>query len=956
MLRRLLNRVNIHFQPLFLLLLIGFLVVGSMIQKDNYLIITKYTPSGFIDWEINMNNARRDSILKEWQEGFKKIQIYTSKANYPITVTGIETVILHNNADYGFIVGYVGLLLILIIRIGSQKANPRKAVISQRKVVALGTLAILAGLMDVIVNIGTNRMLLHFRFKEALPDAWTIGIFAWIKYLLLTILIVKLLYEAFKLGKPRLWLESTSTWLGYLRFYAWRFRIVLLTLLVFYAGLFSNQVQDLLLSINSSRVASFYFLLSTTLVALMCWHLPKAIDNARNISYRRFFIGPVDFKKVRLSASKRPSGKVDIGRLMGAAGFLIPATGILQTMNSYHIDYRLNGISPIVILVAMMSFYAIVLQYRWIDRLYKSGDQVIQWRYWLSMAILIFPLIIWGWGYGKQNREPYFLAYLSLTLVFLSAMFIITATLRTSVPAIVKWHVAPWITFSGLAAFVFFVSCNFPSFLNSITRSNRFYTMPVVLCAMAGYLLFFSFLLFTGKKIGISLITFLLLFTLYRSVSTITAYHETHVQKQKNYHKSLDSLDSYTEQWLNSRKQDIKNFILLHPNQPYPVFFVNAYGGGIRATVWATMVVGALDSLLKTGHKSDAHAVDFQHYVFSYSGASGGTVGLSLLCSARYQYRQNTSDDTVFYPVNSLAIYRNDYFTSNMVGLLGRDMLASSLGIAPWSDRARLMELDWERHTNAHHIDMRVTMSELCKGNNYEVPLLFANVFDVDSGKKGIVAPVLLDSIDFPATVMLEQEIKDPGDLCLSTAAFLSARFPYVSPTAKLNGQHHFTDGGTWDNSGAETSLQVLNVFERVRKKLIKEDTIFNHIQPQFLSLPNSILETESTGKPVNLFEPLAPPDGILNSRIGYMKKADGWNYSLSRINHYGFYRFRPTAEHLPNTRIWPVLPLGWQMSEYAMTKMRISVLRDSSAIDKILARFGIVRKKRINKFDRLSN
>jgi hypothetical protein len=50
------------------------------------------------------------------------------------------------------------------------------------------------------------------------------------------------------------------------------------------------------------------------------------------------------------------------------------------------------------------------------------------------------------------------------------------------------------------------------------------------------------------------------------------------------------------------------------------------------------------------------------------------------------------------------------------------------------------------------------------------------------------------------------------------------------------------------------------------------------------------------------------------------------------------------------------VLPLGWQMSEYAMSKMRISVLRDSSAIDKILARFGIVRKKGINNLGKLSN
>jgi len=947
MLQRLQNKVNVHFQPLFLLLLIAFLVVGSMTRKDHYLVITKYTPSGVVDWELNMNNARRDSILKEWQAGFKKTQTYTSNANYPKTVTGIEAVILHNKADYGFIVDYTLLLLVLIIRLGYQKAHPRKVVIPQRTVLILGTMTTLAGLMDGFVNIATSRMLLHFRLKDALPDAWTIGIFAWIKYLLLIIILIKLLYEAYKLGKPRLWLEFTSVWLGGLRFYSWRFRIVLLTLLVFFLGIFSNQVQDLFLSINTSRVASIYFLLSTALVALMCWHLPKAIDNARNISYSRFFMGPLDFSKARASTVRRPAEKVNIGRLFGAAAFLIPAIGILQTMNSYHIDYKLSGVSPMIILIAVLAFYTIVLQYHWIDRIYKNGTRVIKWRYWLSMAILMLPLVIWGWGYGRQSREPYFLAYLSLDLVFLSMMFIITVTLRTSFQTIAKWHAAPWITFSGLAALLFFVLCNSPAFLNTITRDNRFFTMPVVLCALAGYLLCFSFLHFTGKKIGLSLITFLLLFAIYRSASTVTVYHEAYIQKQENYHKSLDSLDSYTEHWLNSRKQDIKDFTTRHPGKPYPVFFVNAYGGGIRATVWTTMVIGTLDSLLKSGNKNSSGSSDFQHYVFSYSGASGGTVGISLLCSARYRYRQQIENDTIFYPLNSLAIYRNDFFTTAMVGLLGRDMLASALGIAPWADRARLMEQGWETHTAPHHVDMKVTIGEIYRDKTYEIPLLFANTFDVDSGKKGIIAPVSLNSLDFPATIMLEQEIKDPGDLRLSTAAFLSARFPYISPSAKLDGRHHFIDGGTWDNSGAETSLQVLNVFERVRSKLVREDPIFNHVQPQFFSLPNSILATEPIGKPGNLFELLAPPKGILNSRVGYTKKSDGWNYSFSRLKHYGFYQFRPTDERLPKANLSPVLPLGWQMSEYAMTKLRFNALRDSSAIDQVLACFEMYRKKK---------
>jgi len=943
MFRRLQFWINRQFQPLFSLLLTGLLVVGSMTLKDNYLIVTKYTPSGIINWEINTSNTRRDSILKEWQAGFKKNEVYTRKSSYPKTITGIEAVTFQNNVDYGFIAAYVFILLILIVRIGSQKANPRRQVISQLTVLRFCILALLAGLFDVFENVATSKMLEQFKLRENLADAWVIAVAAYLKYLLLLIIFIKLLYEAFKLGKPRFWLDYVSAWLGRLLTYSWRFRIVLLTLFIFFMALFiSGQVQDMLLSINTSPWASFYFLVVTSLLAIMCWHLPKSIDNAIKTSYKAFFIGPVDFDNIRLPVGARPSLKVDTGRLFGAAGFLIPAAGILHTMNTYHIDYLLNGISPLALLTAVLIFYKMTLHYRWIDKLYKSGNTVIQWRFWLSIALLLLPMIIWGSSPGKQNREPYFLAYLSLDLFFLSAMFMIITTLRTSFTAIAKWRIAPWVALGGVGATLFFVLCNFPPVLNMVTSNNRFYTMPVILCAVIGYLLFFSFLLFAGKKTGVSIITFLLLFTLYRSVSTITAYHEVHIEKQDNYHKSLDSLNNYTEQWLNSRKEDIKAFVARNPGKPYPVFFVNAYGGGLRSTVWTTMVIGTLDSLIKSNYTVGATIKDFQHNVFSYSGASGGTIGFSLLCNARYQHRKNVARDTIFYPVNSLAIYRNDYLTTILVALLGRDMLASALGIAPWADRAKLMEEDWERHTNTHNMNMGVTLGKMWKESNYEVPLLFANTFDVDSGKKGIVAPVLLDSLDFPSTVFVEQEIEDPGDLRLSTATFLSARFPYVSPTAKLNGKHHFTDGGTWDNSGAETSLQVLTVFERVRAKLIKQDSIFNHIQPQFLSLPNSALSTEPAGKPENLFEPLAPPMGVLNSRVGYMKKSDDWNYSFSRIKHYGFYLFRPTAEQVPNVNIWPVLPLGWQISDYAMTRMRVSVLRDSIVINKLLGGFGM--------------
>src|SRR6202012_3496014 len=137
----------------------------------------------------------------------------------------------------------------------------------------------------------------------------------------------------------------------------------------------------------------------------------------------------------------------------------------------------------------------------------------------------------------------------------------------------------------------------------------------------------------------------------------------------------------------------------------------------------------------------------------------------------------------------------------------------------------------------------------------FEVPLLFSNTLNVDDGWKGICAPVDLDSIDFPGTIFIRNRVaflneqRDPDrdslrSISLITGAFLSARFPYVSPSGKMGPGYHFMDGGGKDNSGASTLEDIFPALPRWAVDSVKTDPVVRRLMHKihfyFVSISNS--------------------------------------------------------------------------------------------------------------------
>lgn len=949
-LNKLRDHIADNFRPLFLILIIGFLITGSLDLQNAYLLKTPDLPTGTFSWEINTSDSLQRAVLKTWSVRKDTLSAIKKDRIEPVPITAFGVMISETKADYGFILCYMGLFWLFLARLSWSR--PKKVTgIEGPEARAWAAATLLAGILDGVENFWTIHTINRYHDYEFF-SAKLVAYPAIAKWILVLLIAIRLLVALIKLDKPKLWLEEFTTGLGKLIGYAWRFRVVLITLLVFVLVFFiSDQGQDLLITINSDRWACGLFLGTTSVLALLCWHLPKAMDNAKHLSFAQFWLGPVDFEKESISPNPpRPGGKVDVGRLFGAAAFLVPAAGILHTMQVYQIYYSLQNIPPLVLLGAILLLYTLALRHHWVDWLFKSGDKVNWWSYGIVMVVLLGAVVFLG--RDDDNTEPYFLAYLALDLILLSAAFLITTTLRTCVPEVENWPVAPWITFGGLLLALFFVACNFSGFLRHWTDGARFYTMPLVFCGVAGYLLLASLLLFFGKKTGITFITLVMAFSLYKAIHSVTTYHNAALVTTSA--RPAPELRVYAREWLMSRRAEIDSFYRVEPHQDYPVFFVNAYGGGIRAAVWTTMVMGTMDSLALRQRREDGTVRDFRHYVFSMSGASGGTIGLSLLTAARAAYQDALHNDTFLYPWAYKKVYPFDYLSADVTALLGRDMLASTFGLSKcWPDRGRLMEEDWERQLCTQGLEYGAPLHSLWKAGRYDLPLLFANTYDVDLAKKGIAAPVTLDSLDFPSVVLIAQELRGKDDLRLSTAAFLSARFPYVSPTAKLCGRHHFTDGGTWDNSGGETSLQVLQVLRRELDTLVKHDTVFRHVRLCFLSIPTSIRQEVKVREEKNIFEPMSPVKGILASVDGHAYRSDSVNAVLKKRAGYGYYSIRPTREEILDSgrRIAPVLPLGWQISDYALKELAASATAKTQlGFDSLLVAIGLKERSEVGK------
>lgn len=260
--------------------------------------------------------------------------------------------------------------------------------------------------------------------------------------------------------------------------------------------------------------------------------------------------------------------------------------------------------------------------------------------------------------------------------------------------------------------------------------------------------------------------------------------------------------------------------------EPVPLTLVSTEGGGIRAAYWTGSV---LTDLLGGQHSGSCATATPASRVFAISGISGGSLGA-------VSWMTRTNDENWYVD----ALSKPDSVAVPLSAGLLQDLPRALLGY-PGKDRAEFLELAWERHRGAlrkdYFVDLAPGLSRSgwkpvslltgtqvetgCRVNTSALRLtgrtalnqdcrsvsgpLDDVVVEVDKDgvqQRGPAAPITVDT----RPMLCGQSIK------VSTAALLSARFPYITPSGQLScrgSRVSVVDGGYADGTGVAALLDL---------------------------------------------------------------------------------------------------------------------------------------------------
>jgi hypothetical protein len=376
--------------------------------------------------------------------------------------------------------------------------------------------------------------------------------------------------------------------------------------------------------------------------------------------------------------------------------------------------------------------------------------------------------------------------------------------------------------------------------------------------------------------------------------------------------------------------------------RPMPVFLVAAEGGGIRAAYWTAAALGRL---------ADSHA-GFAEHLFAISGVSGGSVGAATFVSL-LRDREHTSgcaayaqraghDGASLGPIELCAqeILRQDHLAPVLSKMLAPDLAQWFVPFpVPAFDRARALEdsfSDAYRRVVASGSQGAATFEasfssawpkcatpDCTPAPVFTLPALLLNGTRVKDGQRVLHAPVTWTEHELPEVADLATLLGE--DVSLSTAAHDSARFAYVSPAGRLlskdgTDQGHVVDGGYFENSGAATLMDVLNVLRGSRSR--------DRLQFEVVYLCNSAERCWDPGAQAQPSQPrrrrfdatevFAPVQALLGAREARGELALA---AISRTPDLAGFLELGTCPGDPTQAAAPE-PLGWQLSEVMRSRL----------------------------------
>ena len=399
--------------------------------------------------------------------------------------------------------------------------------------------------------------------------------------------------------------------------------------------------------------------------------------------------------------------------------------------------------------------------------------------------------------------------------------------------------------------------------------------------------------------------------------------HELRELSDRKSFVTAPAFDNAFQLWLLARSP-------LPSDEPFPVVFVAAEGGGIRAAYFTAQVLAAFQD----------RCPEFARHLFAVSGVSGGSVGaavftgmLANLKASPAQERLACSvepDKTTGFADGVESVLKTDYLAPLVATLLFPDALQRFLPFkVPAWDRTRTLERSIEssfRSTVGTDFLEKSLYSYWSPTKN--LPVLLLNSTHVASGARVIASPVALLNERFHRLLTFFDFVPS-ADFRISTVAVNSARFPLVTPAGViLNGdeKHRFVDGGYFENSGAVTLAEAVNVAMEAARQMKRT------IRPVVVRIGNSPSTLAGTAHhppkaesgdhaPMGLGELLSPLRAMFNTRTARgALAADMLETAVTTLQDGGvladFVQFQIGVSDVQ-------IPLGWQLSTGARRALR---------------------------------
>ncbi|MEO5841691.1 MAG: hypothetical protein ABIQ73_28025 [Acidimicrobiales bacterium] len=406
-----------------------------------------------------------------------------------------------------------------------------------------------------------------------------------------------------------------------------------------------------------------------------------------------------------------------------------------------------------------------------------------------------------------------------------------------------------------------------------------------------------------------------------------------------------------------------KAFLAQNPTGVTPLFVIASSGGGARAAYWTALVLNCLFTSDDKPFGGDQPAPEscrdanftWNKVAFA-SGISGGSVGLAMFSS------------TTSTGVDVDGVFEDGFLDPVIAQLLFGDAPNSLIrydgdaGSRP-RDRAAVLEDAWEDKLGS--LENNTLFDSQFMDGKPRLPILLLNSASVGdgcrinvsvvdlaptsvgaSGEKGVPSCRSLDretpsnaAKPLSSTRDVADFVCTGEDLRLATAALLSARFPFVSPTGALKqcvdkeADYIFAvDGGYVDSSAASPLAEIVPRFvdmvEHSEAKTAAQSNLC--FQPIVLQIDNGYTDRVAPGSTDRPRELVAPLIGF-GSAGG--SRADVARQALERVaapracaakEADKGQRYAQTYFHLyPEARPGIEAPLGWSLSSRARRSLR---------------------------------